>query len=137
MVHERVMDLPPNATLRETQQKTHGLVQLVRATTPDVPNQTPMLQLPNSKGHRNLWIVIPYPQLKGPLNLWIVWCGNGVRQSREDVENGHGWGVGPQKCPVHARRANAPPDKGVALAKAGGTFRTVRAQRMVPLWPLF
>ena len=34
----RVTDLPPNAKLCEMQQNTHGLVQLVRATTPNVPN---------------------------------------------------------------------------------------------------
>ena len=33
----RVTDLPPNAKLREMQQNTHGLVQLIRAATPDVP----------------------------------------------------------------------------------------------------
>ena len=32
-------------------------------------------------------------QLKGTLNLWIVWCGYGVRQSREGFENGHGEGA--------------------------------------------
>ena len=41
----RVTDLPPNAKLCEMQQNTHGLVQLIRAGTPDVPNQTPMPQL--------------------------------------------------------------------------------------------
>ena len=41
----RVTDLPPNAKLREMQENTHGLVQLIRATTPDVPHQTPMPQL--------------------------------------------------------------------------------------------
>ena len=41
----RVTDLPPNAKLREMQQNTHGLVQLIRAAMPDVPNQTPMPQL--------------------------------------------------------------------------------------------
>ena len=61
------------------------------------------------KGPLKLWIVSSYPQLKGPLNLWIVWCGYGVRQSREGVKNGHGWGMGPERCPVHAWRASAPP----------------------------
>ena len=32
-----VTDLPPNAKLREMQQNTHGLVQLIRATTPHAP----------------------------------------------------------------------------------------------------
>ena len=41
----RVTDLPPNAKLYEMQQNTHGLVQLIRAATLDVPNQTPMPQL--------------------------------------------------------------------------------------------
>ena len=41
----RVTNLPPNAELREMQQNTHGLVQLMRAAAPDVPNQTPMPQL--------------------------------------------------------------------------------------------
>ena len=40
-----VTDLPPNAKLREMQQNTHGLMQLIRAATPDVPNQTSMPQL--------------------------------------------------------------------------------------------
>ena len=31
--------------LREMQQHTHGLVQIIRAATLDVPNQTPMPQL--------------------------------------------------------------------------------------------
>ena len=37
----RVLDLPPNAKLCEMQQNMHALVQLIRAATPDVPNQTP------------------------------------------------------------------------------------------------
>ena len=37
-----VTDLPPNAKLREMQQNTHGLVQLIRYATPHVPEQTPM-----------------------------------------------------------------------------------------------
>ena len=40
-----VTDLPLNAKLREMQQHTHGLVQLIRAATPYVPNQTSMPQL--------------------------------------------------------------------------------------------
>ena len=36
----RVADLPPNVNLREMQQNTHGLVQLIRATTPDVRTKT-------------------------------------------------------------------------------------------------
>ena len=44
MVHKEGDGLPLNAKLREMQQKTHGLVQLIRATTLDVPNQTPMPQ---------------------------------------------------------------------------------------------
>ena len=38
----RVTSLPPNAKLHEIQQNTHGLVQLIRAATPHIPNQTPM-----------------------------------------------------------------------------------------------
>ena len=38
-----VTDLPPNAKLRQMQQNTHGVVQLIRAATPDVLNQTPQL----------------------------------------------------------------------------------------------
>ena len=41
----RVTGLSPNAKLRERQQNTHGLVQLMRATTPNVPNRTPIPQL--------------------------------------------------------------------------------------------
>ena len=41
----RATDLPPNAKLREMQQNMHGLVQLIRADTLDVWNQTPMPQL--------------------------------------------------------------------------------------------
>ena len=40
------MDLPPNATLCEMQQNTHGLVQLIGAARLNDPNQTPMQQLP-------------------------------------------------------------------------------------------
>ena len=39
-----VTDLPPDAKLCEMQQNADGLVQLIRAATPDVPNQTPMQQ---------------------------------------------------------------------------------------------
>ena len=39
------MGLPPNAKLREMQQNTPGLVQLIRAATSEFPNQTPMPQL--------------------------------------------------------------------------------------------
>ena len=42
---KRVTDLLPNAKLREMQQNTHNLVQLIRAATLDVPYQTPMPQL--------------------------------------------------------------------------------------------
>ena len=35
----RVMELPPNAKLRDMQQNMPGLVQLIRAAMPDVPNQ--------------------------------------------------------------------------------------------------
>ena len=38
----RVTDLPPNAKLREMQQNTLGMVQLIRAATSDGPDQTPM-----------------------------------------------------------------------------------------------
>ena len=41
----RVTDLPPNAKLHEMQQNTHKLVQLIKAATPAVPNQTPMPRL--------------------------------------------------------------------------------------------
>ena len=37
MVHNEATDLPPSAKLREMQQNTHGLVQLIRVTTPDAP----------------------------------------------------------------------------------------------------
>ena len=47
----RVVDLPPSAKLHEMQQTTHELVQLITATTPDVPNQTPMPLM--SKGAKN------------------------------------------------------------------------------------
>ena len=40
----RVTDLPPNAKLCEMQQNTHKLV-LIRAATPNVPNQTPLPQV--------------------------------------------------------------------------------------------
>ena len=40
----RVMDLPPNAKLREMQRNTHRLVQLIRTATLDVPDQTAMPQ---------------------------------------------------------------------------------------------
>ena len=40
----RVADLPSNAKLRKMQQYTDGLVQLIRAATPNVPNQAPMPQ---------------------------------------------------------------------------------------------
>ena len=39
-----VTDLPPDAKLCKMQQNTDGLVQLIGAATPDVPNQTPMPQ---------------------------------------------------------------------------------------------
>ena len=35
------MDLPSNAKLHEMQENTHGLVPLILAAAPDVPNQTP------------------------------------------------------------------------------------------------
>ena len=71
-----------NAKLCEMQQNTHGLVQLIRATTLDVPNQTPMPQL--SKQMLNVRPIPPtttnlYPQLdrggcispirKGPVHI--------------------------------------------------------------------
>ena len=37
--------MPPNAKFREMQQNTHGLVQLIRTATLDIPNQTLMPQL--------------------------------------------------------------------------------------------
>ena len=36
-----VTDLPLNANLRKMQQNTHGLVQLIRAATLDVPHPNP------------------------------------------------------------------------------------------------
>ena len=53
----RVTDLPPNAKLREMQQNMHGLVQLIMAATPGVPNQTPIPQL--SKQMLNVCLVPP------------------------------------------------------------------------------
>ena len=38
----RVTDLSLNAKLREMEQTTHGLVQLIRAAMLDIPNQTPI-----------------------------------------------------------------------------------------------
>ena len=63
----------PNAKSRTLQQNLHGLVQLIRAVTPDDESISP-------RGHTNLQIRSPYPQLTGPLNLSIVWCGCGVRR---------------------------------------------------------
>ena len=71
-----------------------------------------MIPCPQLKGPLNLWTVNPYPELRGLLNFWIVWCGNGVRQSRERAENGHGRRMGPKRCPAHTRHANAPPPPG-------------------------
>ena len=41
----RMTNLPLNTKLREMQQNTHRLVQLNRAATLDVPNQTPLPRL--------------------------------------------------------------------------------------------
>ena len=68
MVRKEVTDLSSNAKVSEMRQNTH-----------------------------RLWIVSPSTQLKGPLNLWIVGCGSRVRQSKEGVENGHGWLMGPKR----------------------------------------
>ena len=46
----RVTDLPPSAKLREMQQNTHGLVQLIRATKPDGPHQRGRSISPTAKG---------------------------------------------------------------------------------------
>ena len=46
---------------------------------------------------------------KRPINLWIGWCGYEVRQSREGVGTGQGWGMGLKNCPARAQRTNAPP----------------------------
>ena len=62
----RVTDLPRNAKFREMQHNTHGLVQLIRAATPEM--------------------ISAYPQLNGPLNLWIVWCGYGVSKAWRESE---------------------------------------------------
>ena len=51
----RVTDLPPNAKLHEMQQNMHRLVQLIRAATPDVPNQTPSHNCPNKCSTRALY----------------------------------------------------------------------------------
>ena len=48
----RVTDLPPNAKLCEN---THGLVQLIIATTPDVPNQPQHHNCPNKCSMRALY----------------------------------------------------------------------------------
>ena len=42
-----VTDLPPNAKLREMQQNTHGLVQLIRAATPNDPTKPQCHNCPN------------------------------------------------------------------------------------------
>ena len=48
----------PNAKLREMQQNTHGLLQLIGATSPDVPNQTRMPQL-----FKQMFNVCPIPPM--------------------------------------------------------------------------
>ena len=50
-----VTDLPPNAKLREMQQNTHGLVQLIGAATPHVPNQAQCHTRPNKCSIRVLY----------------------------------------------------------------------------------
>ena len=86
----RVTDPPPNAKLREMQQNMHGLVQLIRAATTNVPNQTPMPQLSKQHGY----ITPPSWGPKGGEKL--VWrhnsgkkCGLGLR-----IKNA------PKRCPV-------------------------------------
>ena len=82
MVHDpwskRVTDLPPNAKLREMQQNTHALVLLIGAATQGGESISPTQGATRS-----------------------IWCGCGVRQSKEGVENGHGWGMGPKRCLAH------------------------------------
>ena len=75
MVLRKVTDLPPNAKLREMQQNTHGLVQSIRAT-PDDESLSP------TQGATQFVDCL----------MWIR-----RRQSREGVEIGHGWGMGPKK----------------------------------------
>ena len=152
-----VTHLPPNAKLREMQQNTHGLVQLIRAATPHVPNQTPMPQLskqmlhacpippmqiivrllagrqnsilssndrksrgrstsPTGKGsvhipnwkeagpyHQPEWGQSISPTGKGPVHI----------PDRKGAMQKRGLGLriksGPKRCPVRARRADAPP----------------------------
>ena len=61
----RVTDLPPKAKLLEMQQNAHRLTaQLIRATTPDVPNQTPMPQLSEQMLNASPIPPSPYPQLE-------------------------------------------------------------------------
>ena len=52
-----VTDLPADAKLCKMQQNADGLVQLIGAATPDVPNQTPMPQ--PSKQLLNVCLVPP------------------------------------------------------------------------------
>ena len=77
----RVTDLPLNAKLCEMQQNTHGVVQLIRAATPDVPHQTPTTQYISPTGTG--------PYKKRGLGLHIK--------------------SGPKRCPARARRTEAPP----------------------------
>ena len=53
----RVANLPPNTKLRKMQQYTDGLVHVIRAATPNVPNQAPMPQA--SKQLLNVCVVPP------------------------------------------------------------------------------
>ena len=89
----RVADLPPNAKPREMQQNTHGPVQLIGAATPDDESISP------TQGATQFVDCESMSPTKRAI-LRIVWCGYGVRQSREGVENGHGWGMGPKRCPA-------------------------------------
>ena len=71
---KRVTDLPPNARLHEMQQNTHRLVQLIRAATPDVPNQTPSPQLSKQ-------------MLNAQCSSWgygLVWSGWGLSCTHGD-----------------------------------------------------
>ena len=125
----RVTDPPPNAKMREMQQNTHRWVQLIRAATLDVPNQTPVPQL--SKQMLN---VCPKPPMH--IIVRLLWgCERSILSSNESksranpypqLERGrsvsptgkgpckkHGLGLciksGPNRCLVRARRTDAPP----------------------------
>ena len=116
----RVTDLPPNAKLHEMQQNTHRLVQLIRAATPNVPNQTPMPQL--SKQMLNACLLPPMhiivqllPGRQSSIlssNEWHNDMGpvhipnrKGVMQKEWITDPYQKW---PKKCAARARLADAP-----------------------------